>query len=583
MTTTIAPTSGRFARVWARSNRSIGSRLFALALLALLAVLVVMPLYWLVYASFRTRSPVYPGTSWTVAHWTGLIDEEFLHALFNTVVFASVVAVVSVAVAALLAWVVVRTDAPLRRVIEVINVLPFVMSPFVLALGWMALLSPRSGLINYFVLEPTIGITINIFSWWAIVAVTASFTVPTAYLFLASALRSMDTSLEEASRMAGGGLFTTLRKVTLPVMLPALASASLVSFVLAAETFTIPAILGRPINYTNLATLIYQRLDSTPSDWAGAAAAGSVLLLFAGVGTWLNQRLLKRSSRFVTVTGKMRHAEPIRLGKWRRTVAGAALAYGFVAVVLPVGAVIFAGLLKTRDPKRLGWSAITSENYRFLTSPQATDAVKNTIVLAIGTPIAIIALSALLVYVVRRGRRSKLSGVIDTLSTLPLGLPGLVLGVALLWSYFRVTWLPVYGTILLLLIGYVTKYLPYGYRNLIASGAQVHDELSEASRMAGAGPLTTYRRVMVPLMRPTVVYTFVLLFVLISRETTVALVLSASGVLAIAPVVWRLINAGSLGSAYTLSLVQIAMSTVAIIVAQRAFNARVGPSRGRSS
>lgn len=534
-----------------------------------LSVLVVMPLIWLLIASFRTRSPVYPDTSWTLEHWRRLQSAAFVQATLNTLMFALVVSVLSVVIACLIAWVVIRTDAPFRGFIEILNSIPFVMSPFVLALGWLALLSPSTGLLNVFVLEPVFGFSVNVFSFWGIVLVTASFTVPTAYVFIATSLRSMDATLEEASRMAGGNNFSTLRRVTIPLMGPAIGSAMLITFVIASEVFSIPAVLGRPIGYTNLATLIYTRIQATPSDWAGAATAGSVLLVFAAGGTWWNQRILSRRSRYITVSGKMRPAQPIRLGKRSRAlVSGFALGYGFITVVVPVGAVVMSSILTTRDPTRIGLSTLSLENYAYLLGDRAKEAVQNTLVLGLTTPIGLLIVAGAAAYFSARGR-SVWTRLVDALATMPIAIPGLVLGVALLWSYFRVTWVPIYGSIAILLVGYLAKYLPYGYRNLSSAQAQIHGELAEASRISGASELTTYRRVSLPLLRPAMIYTYVMSFVLISRETTVAIILAASGVLAIAPLIWDLIVAGSLGRAYTVSVVQLILALIVMIVGQR--------------
>lgn len=564
-----------------RGVKAPGESLFALGVALLLGILVVLPVGALLYGSFRDKSPVYPDATWTLENWLALAESPFAKALWNTVALATPVALASVVVGTLLAWVASRTDAPLRRAIEVLAVMPLVLSPFILAAGWIGALSPAAGLLNAWVFDPVFGLRLNIYGYLGMAWVMTTYLAPTSYLFASTAFQSMDPTLEEAAQISGSGQFATMRRVTVPLIRPAILAALLLNFVIACEMFAIPSLLGRQSNYSNLAVLIYQKVRQIPADWGGASAAGAILFVIVAVGLYINYRLLRRSRRYVTVTGRSSVPRTTRLGAWRWPVGLLGLAYGVVALIIPLFVALLGSFRNTPDPMEFGPETFTLENYRFLLDPLSTSAVQATMTLALTVPIAVLIIALASTYVVYRTRTPGRQAI-NLLSTIPIAMPGVVLGVAVLWVYFPITWLPIYGTVAILFVAYFAKFLPWAFQNLGGNIVQIAPDLEEASRVAGAGSTSTYFRVTLPLLRPAIIYGWFYIYILVVREYSIAVVLSVSGSTALAPLTWQTLQQGSMGQTYALSILQILLVVIVLFVARVVFGIRLGAVRSTS-
>ena len=488
-------------------------------LLALVALCVVFPLVLVAIQSLQVAPPGQPAR-YGLDGWRAALGEPGLRAaLVNTFTITLVRQLISLPLAVLIAWLLARTDLPGRSWIEFAFWAAFFLPPFTVTLSWILLLDPEYGLVNtWLAMLPFLGKgPFNIYSFWGIVWVhvlTGSLTVKV--ILLTPAFRNMNASFEEASRVAGAGGLRTALRITVPVMAPAILSVLLLGTMVSLQTFEVEQVLGLPFRFFVFSTSIYDLLVTRVPRY-DAATALSVVILVAMLPLVFAQQWLTQGRRFTTVTGQFQHrVQP--LGRWRVPV----LIFFSVLLLTVLGVpVLFAclgtfmklfGFFHIADPWTLAnWSTVLADE-TFLRS------LRNTLVLAAGTAVATIVVHSLIAYVVVRtryaGRR-----LLDFISWLPFTVPGIILGLALLWLFLGVGVLrPLYGTTTLLIVAGVIAGLPLGVQ-LIKSGLlQLGAELEEASRIAGATWWLTYRRIVLRLMAPTLLAVGMITFVGAARN-----------------------------------------------------------------
>ena len=488
-------------------------------LLALVALCVVFPLVLVAIQSLQVAPPGQPAR-YGLDGWRAALGEPGLRtALVNTLTVTLVRQLISLPLAVLIAWLLARTDLPGRGWIEFAFWAAFFLPPFTVTLSWILLLDPEYGLVNTWLAKlPFLGKgPFNIYSFWGIVWVhvlTGSLTVKV--ILLTPAFRNMNASFEEASRVAGAGGLRTALRITVPVMAPAILSVLLLGTMVSLQTFEVEQVLGLPFRFFVFSTSIYDLLVTRVPRY-DAATALSVVILVAMLPLVFAQQWLTQGRRFTTVTGQFQHrVQP--LGRWRVPV----LIFFSVLLLTVLGVpVLFAclgtfmklfGFFHIADPWTLAnWSTVLADE-TFLRS------LRNTLVLAAGTAVATIVVHSLIAYVVVRtryaGRR-----LLDFISWLPFTVPGIILGLALLWLFLGVGVLrPLYGTTTLLIVAGVIAGLPLGVQ-LIKSGLlQLGAELEEASRIAGATWWLTYRRIVLRLMAPTLLAVGMITFVGAARN-----------------------------------------------------------------
>jgi len=464
-----------------------------------------------------------------------------------------------------LAWAVVRTDMPGRRLVELASIVPFISTPLTGALAWILLMSPQTGLINQawrFISGS--GSIFNIYSIWGIIFVEALYEAPLVFLLVAGALRSMDPTLEEASLSAGAGTARTTLRVTLPLVAPAILAGALLVFILAAEQFAVPAVLGTPAKIRVLTTSIWEAQSVYPPRDGLAAALSVTLLVIALGGLWLHRRLLGARS-YTTVAGKAARPRRIQLGAFRWALLAVCVSYLLLAVVLPI-VTIFVSSIRTIWTADFRWEQFTLANYSrvLFDYPAAERAIVNSLGLAIFGATATILLCALIAFL---SQRARLPGhrILDTLTMLPMGFPGIVLAVGLLHAWITPPFV-LYGTIWILFVAYLTRYLPVGVRSVSASLAQIHPELEESSLASGATWLQTFRYVTLPLLKPGLAAGWALLFVAFTRELSASILLYSPRLEVLSVVIYDLYQEGGFRtlSALTTLQVLIAMSVLAI-------------------
>ena len=491
------------------------------------AYLVLPPLYSVIQTSLFTTKLTGEIDQFTLRYYQDLWTElGVIGPLLNTIYFSIGSAFMATLLGGAIAWIVVRTDAPLRG-LGYFTAFASFGTPFILyTIGWILLLG-KAGPVNYWLktlLDQT-GPVINVYSLAGMIFIEALLWSPFVFLMLAAAFRSMDPSLEEASAACGAQLWQTLRRVSLRLMMPAFFSVILLIFIRSFESFEIPALVGLPGDVRVLTTSIYQDAQRLPPQY-GSAGAFSVLLMLVVAGTlYLYFRVTREGDRFQTITGKGYRPALIRLGRWRYLAATGLLAYFLVLLVLPFLIILWASVLPFyMQPSIEALGKFTAKNYvTALHFPKITDSIKNSILLGLGSASVVMVLTLFASWVLVR---TKMRGrwLLDILTTLPLLFPGIVMGLAILRFYLFVP-IPVYGTLWILLIAFVTRYIPYGIRYTHSGLLQLHKELEEAAYTAGASWGNCMRRIILPLMTPSFLGGWVFIFLLSAKELSMSVLL----------------------------------------------------------
>jgi iron(III) transport system permease protein len=489
------------------------------------------------------------------------------NAIVNTIIIATGSALFATVSGTLLAWVTARTDVPGRWLIELASIVPFISTSFIGALAWILLGSPETGLINQFwrYLGGE-GAIINIYSYAGIIFVIGLHEIPFVFLLVSSALRSMDPTLEEASLASGAGTWQTTFRVTLPVVLPAILGSALLVFVLAAEQFGVPAVLGSPAKIRVLTTSIIETQVVYPPRQGLGAALCVTLLFFAMVGLWLYKRLLGKRS-YATIGGKGAHPKRVSLGPFRWIVFALCAIYLSLVVVLPL-ITIFLSSIRTMWTADFRWEQFTLENYHWVLFeyPIAKRAIVNSLFLAtIGATLGIM----FCVLIAFLSQRTRLPGrkALDYLSMLPLGFPGVVLAFGLLQAWISPP-IVLYGTIWILLVAYITRELPVGVRVASATMVQIHPELEESSRSCGASWRYTFRKITVPLLKPGILAGWFLLFVAMTRELSASILLYSPRLEVLSVAIYDMFYDGNFRALSALASMQVAIALVVLVLAR---------------
>lgn len=499
--------------------------LWLCGLVLLLAFLTVYPLATLLFGSLHSTPPGLAG-EFNLEGYRKVLSTGNLDVLWNSVAIATAKTVISVALAVAFAWIVARTDTPFRGTLEILITLPFFVPPIITATAWALLGNPQVGVVNlgWRWLTGTDGTLINVYSFGGIVWHMVQHTVPFIFLITVDAFRAMDPSLEESSRMSGASRTQTLFRITLVLMLPVISSAFILSFMRGIEAFESPLFFGTPANIQVLVTEIYRAINvnAVPDyQYATALAFSMMVFLFALV---LAQWRLLGGRSFVTVSGKGYSPGVMRLGPWRWVSFAVCVLFFVLAVLLPLGQLVLGSFV--RFVGFYQWDMLTLQNYvDVFESREIWRAFRNTMILAVVGSTATMVLGGIVAYVsVRtrwRGRR-----LVDALAWLPWMMPGMVLGVGLLWGYAILPGpIQIYGTVWALLLAYMTLGTPLAVRIMTGSYQQLSFDLEESSRVHGASWWQTLWRILVALSWPAFAVGWTLTFFGIMRELSASVLL----------------------------------------------------------
>ena len=483
----------------------------------------------------------------------------------NTLALGAGATMLSALLGGALALALVRVRTPGQALLEQLVVLPLYVTPLLTAIAWSWLGTPRGGLINV-VARRVLGIegaVIDLQGAGGVIFVAALSAVPVPFLLIAGGLRAMDPALEERARVHGASAARAVRTVTLPLVLPAAAASALLVLVQSMSLFSVPAVLGIPAGFQTAGTEIYRLLNTYPARFAQAAAWGVLLLVVTSVLVGL-QTLLLRGRSFTTITGKAFRTHRLDIGGARWVLAGFAWLYVTAALVLPVGTLAWAAFVNflTIDPGLMAFD-LRHVRYVLFDYPKTWLALGNSLKLAAGTATLCCMLGLGIGWVVVRSH-SQLRWFLDQASMVPLSVPSMVVALGLLWAYAGTWWVPVYGTIWILLIAYVTHYLPFGVRAAGAGLRQLHPELEEAARVAGASWLRALCTVVVPLQWPTLASAWTLVFVLALQEVSASILLYTSNTTVLSVAVFDLWEAGNVNGLAALSVLQLLVTFAAI-------------------
>jgi iron(III) transport system permease protein len=528
------------------------------AAVAALVVLVVLPLAFLLAGSFRGEE----GLSFE-PFAEALTGRLYTQALANSLVLGAWTGLLSLLVGLPMAWAVCRTNVPAPALFRITAGVSYLSPPFLTAIAYVNLFSPNAGLVNV-VLRDALGApwaVFNVFSMGGLVLVTVLHTFPFVFLLASSALQSVDASYEEAAQILGAGKVRTALRITLPLVAPAVLAGTLLAFVNAIALFGSQAILGLPGRIVTLPTRIYALFDYPPQ--YGLACALSLMFIVITVAAlYLQHRFLSGRS-YVTVAGKGARTQLIDLGWARWLLLAFCVLVFLVAIVLPYGALIAVSLSKSWG---LGfWQNLTLANYRFvLFEYNVTQrAILNSLLLATLAATIAVLLGSVIGWIDVRttavGRR-----LLDYAALVPLGLPGIVMAVALIQFWLTMP-IALYGTLAILLLAYVARYIPLGVRAANASLRQVDPSLEESARVLGASWAATLRHITLPLIRPGLFAGWLLVFVPVIQELSASILLFSSNSITLAVAVYNLYETGYTEPTAALAIVSMGITGLALL------------------
>lgn len=563
---------------WRTSALRDSGVLIPVAAAALLVYLTAFPIAMLLLGSVSVDGEAQKGL--TLGNYVDTYTQARTYRLFlNSFLYALGTTLLALTIGTGLAWIVERTNTPFRRAFFALSLVPLIIPGIVSTIAWIFLLSGQIGVVNR-ALMAVLGLReapFDIFSLGGMIWAEGLHLSPLVFLIMSGAFKSMDPSLEESALTSGASNGMTLRRVTLPILLPAVAAAALIMFVRVLESFEVPRLVGVPANVPVFTSEIYGALRGSAPDYGLASALAMGLFAISAAGVWAYQRITRHGERFATVTGKAYRPRTLDLGRWRYVFAGVLAAYFLLIIGLPFGILLFASLVPFYIPSLEILSRATLDNYRFVFEhPSVAKGVVNSLLLGTGAATATIALTAVIAWITTKTRLPG-RGLLDFLAFVPIAIPGLVLGTSLILQYLSPTFrlLPIYGTLWILVLAYVTKYLPYGMRTNSAAMLQIHRELEEASAVSGASWWTMFRRVTLPLLRPGLVAGWLYIFIVSVRELSASVLLVSGESTVLAVVIFDLFESGKSNAVAALS-VMLVVALVAIVAVVQRVSSRFG-------
>jgi iron(III) transport system permease protein len=530
--------------------------------------IAVVPLGFLLWQSFFTPQTASKAAEFTFGNYvTAYASSDTARLFFTSLRYAVGVALFSFCVGTTLAWMNERTNTPFKSLFYAMALIPLVIPGILFTVAWILLGSPKIGIVNlllmnWFNLDTPV---FDIYSMWGMIWVDGLHYSPMAFLLMTAAFRSMDPSLEESAMMSGANVFQVIWHVTLKLAWPAIFATFLILFVRAIESFEVPALLGLPVGIEVFTSSIYQAIHRYPSQVGLASSYAITLLLITSVGIFFVSRLSSSGSKYSTMTGKGFRPRQIDLGRWRWAAAGIFFVYFSFIVALPFAVLLWSSLQKFYAvPSIEALKNLTLDPYRFILNyPNLGHTVWNSVLLSVGSATLIMLITSVICWIVVK---TKLPGrwILDNLASLPLVFPGLVLGLALMIFYLNVD-AGIYGTMWIMFIAYVTRFMPYGLRFNTTSMMQIHKELEESSAMSGASWSTTFTRIILPLLKPGLLAGWIYIVIVSIRELSSSILLYSPGTEVVSIVIWELwengqyVELSALGVMFILALFALVM------------------------
>jgi iron(III) transport system permease protein len=524
-----------------------------IALFLLIAVLiyqVIIPFVMIIWTSLKTVRPGDPeflSLTFSVENYIRAFSSSaFWSATWSTLYFSLVSTAVAFVLGAFLAWVVDRTNTPLARLIGLMLIGRIIIPGILITISWILIASPNIGLLNHLTRmlfdERNV---FNIYSFWGMVWVHSIEMVPLTYLLLSAAFQAMDPRLEEASTMTGAGTWRTLRRISFPLALPAIGAALLLLFITTIETFEVPLLMGGRAGVHVYSTEIFLNTSRTPTDWGLSGTYAVAMLVLSIVLLAFYFRLVRHGERYQTITGKDFKPRRIDLGRWRFLTCGLSLLMVFLITGVPFLMMLYVSFLPVyQPPTAKAFASMTWRHYETIFSDSyVIQPMLNSTILGIGTATTVVILVAVISYFAHktrvRGRK-----VLDFLGFAPIAIPSVVLGAAFLWFYLLLP-LPVIGTLTIIGLAYLTKYMPFALRFVSTSMVQIHSELEEAAQVAGVPWWRNFFKIFLPLLKPGLLAAWFWVMVHAYRELTIAIMLARSQNRTAAVIIYDLWERGS--------------------------------------
>jgi iron(III) transport system permease protein len=527
------------------------------------AVLVLYPVFYLLQAALDVGDPqTRPPTAYGLDNFEALLN--YPQIMLNTLSVSFAATLMALVIGFIMAWILTRTNVPGRLVFEQLMAVPYYLTPLLGALAWSMLGSPESGFINQFwrALGGS-GHVIDINTPYGIAWVMALFEGSVAFVMIGAVMKSMDPALEEASQVIGASRLGTMLRVTLPLVIPGVLGAAIFVFAEMLGSFAVALVLGTPNRYYVITTAIYQLIQQYPPRIQIAAAMGTSLFAVMFTMLFLYRRIVTAGS-YVTITGKAFRPRVADVGRLRYLLFGVCLFYLAVSVVLPIATLLFASVQKIAVAFPTA-DNFTLDNFRSAMSMNAAgSALTNSLILAFATATIGIGLMGLLAWLIYRSRLPG-AGLIEYVVMFPQAVPRLVFAFGMMWAWL-VFPIPIYGTLWLLLIAYLTVFLPLGVRTIAGVMLQVDKSLEECAQMCGASWAFRMRTVSIPLLVPGLVAAWLLLFIASVRELGASILLMGPHSKVITPAIVESWFSTASELTATLALIQTLVVAAAVAV-----------------
>jgi iron(III) transport system permease protein len=522
-----------------RLGQALKRNSLSLIITFLLLWVVAAPIIMLITSSLREGNFITPGAFTFGNYRTVYLSAMTYPALVNTLIYAVAVSAISLTMATVFAWLVERTDMPGTNFAWTMMLIPLAMPGILRSMAWILLLSPRSGIVNVYLREflGLFGMKLdtgpfNIFTLPGMIFIEGMSGSTTLFLLMVGAFRLMDPSMEEAAKISGAGTLTTLRRVTLGLMMPAVLAAAMYAFLGNLDDFETPLLIGLQAGIYLLPTLIYFTAYVSPS-YGLATAYSSIFIIFTVIMVWIYYRvIIRRADRYASITGKGFRPRRLSLGRWRWFALGLFIVFFMLNIILPFLTLLWAALLPSyMVPSRAALQYLTLANFATLINePSIVTGTVNTVILGVVTATGTMALAYLVSWLVVR---VKVKGglILDGLAFVPHAIPTVSIALALIVLYLHpaLRWIPIYGTLWIMMLALMTRYIAFATRTSNSAMTQVHKELEEAARTSGASRITTLMRVTFPLLLPPFIGGWVWVFAHTIRSFSIPLMLATPG------------------------------------------------------
>lgn len=548
--------------------------------------LVLLPVGSLLFGAAQTDVPGSPTATFTAqwfieAYWEALTGGPIQRVLWNSIAVAVPATVIATGLGTVLAWLLTRTNLRARRFFEYGLMVPMFYSPLVGIIGWTILGAPGAGWVNHFwrSLTGIDGDLMNIYSYGGIVFALTLFYLPYGIMMNTAAFRAMDTTQEEAASVAGASRWRVLRNITFPLLRPSILASAIFIFIFSLEQFSIPGALGSQIRYDTLAYSIYLNVTKYPTNLGLAAAQGTLLLVLTVVTLAFYRRMLKKAGRFVTVGPKSRKPTIVPLGRLRWVATTGCALVLVIGTVLPLGTIVLRALMEARDIG-IDWGGLSLDGFaELLSAPDFSEGLWNSIFLSMVGAVIAVLLGLLVAVATVRGRPHPGATLADYLISMPVALPGTVFGIGLVWAYIGS---PLYQTLALMLLAFVTRYAVFSVRMLGSGLVQIDRSLEEAAMVAGARKAKAVTLIELPLLKGAMASAWLLIFLSVMRELATAIMIYGVGTRTLSILTWNYMEDGFFGVASALAVAQVVIVAAIVGLIVLLFRGRIRLSEAAS-